>query len=609
MNKAAWYLVPLMLVTLGACGGKNGKKPPGDPCKGNTDCADQLCHRSVCVPPGRVPTGKACKKDHECYSFKCEGGVCVAGTQGLGQPCLDNAECVSGWCPAGLCAASPYPDGAVPDAGLDGPPTDGPVPDAPVHDQLVGDATVDSTVDAPIYDQLVGDTTVDSTLDSTSDLGCPTGSGCDDGDPKTYDDKCDSTGKCVGKPYPPCTSLPTPCHKPVYDGTGICKYKLPSDVCAIADASLPPTYTCLKHGDSPTGNACLICDAKTSPTALVHTDGKGCVTTVAGTGAASYTDGPAKVATFMHPMALALDESAGVNRLYIVDNASHYLSTGTKIRYLDLTKNTVGTLVGPSGTGVKPTGACQDTASGKKPYFKHVKDVVFVPGCKKLIVSDMGCNALRSIDPTKTDQVTTLAGQLGMPGYTDGAATTVATLTSPSGLAVTPKVSAVYFTDNGRLRLLSGGTVTTVLTGTNFSKITYASASELYGNAGNYGQIYRINATGKSYYLYAGQTSGSGFADGYRTTTAKFYGWLNPVWVGGSSPTIFIAGGSSHTLRKIDLASGMVSTIANTSAKKGWADGKAATAQFHSPRDIVIDSKGVIYIADMSNRRIRKYTP
>jgi DNA-binding beta-propeller fold protein YncE len=51
-----------------------------------------------------------------------------------------------------------------------------------------------------------------------------------------------------------------------------------------------------------------------------------------------------------------------------------------------------------------------------------------------------------------------------------------------------------------------------------------------------------------------------------------------------------------------------VRTLAG-SGQKGHADGFGTSAQFNSPKGIAIDARGILYIADDGNRRIRRITP
>ena len=62
-----------------------------------------------------------------------------------------------------------------------------------------------------------------------------------------------------------------------------------------------------------------------------------------------------------------------------------------------------------------------------------------------------------------------------------------------------------------------------------------------------------------------------------------------------------------HRVRRIDLATGIITTIAGTGQAGFSGDGGAATtAQLNSPRGLARDSVGNVYVADTENKRIRK---
>jgi DNA-binding beta-propeller fold protein YncE len=66
----------------------------------------------------------------------------------------------------------------------------------------------------------------------------------------------------------------------------------------------------------------------------------------------------------------------------------------------------------------------------------------------------------------------------------------------------------------------------------------------------------------------------------------------------------------NHIVRRIDKKTKTISTIAGTGRKGFRGDGKRATeAQFNQPHSIAIDRGGAIYIADIGNHRIRRVDP
>ncbi|WP_445713509.1 T9SS type A sorting domain-containing protein [Flavobacterium sp.] len=70
---------------------------------------------------------------------------------------------------------------------------------------------------------------------------------------------------------------------------------------------------------------------------------------------------------------------------------------------------------------------------------------------------------------------------------------------------------------------------------------------------------------------------------------------------------LYIADTGNNKIRKID-PSGNVSSIAGYTTS-GNQDGNGFFARFNSPRDLVVDVNGNIYVADTSNHRIRKISP
>jgi DNA-binding beta-propeller fold protein YncE len=67
---------------------------------------------------------------------------------------------------------------------------------------------------------------------------------------------------------------------------------------------------------------------------------------------------------------------------------------------------------------------------------------------------------------------------------------------------------------------------------------------------------------------------------------------------------IIVADSENCLIRKIEISSGNVSTVAGST--RGFLDGSASVAQFNNPTAVSVDTTGkIIYVADGNNYRIR----
>ena len=93
-----------------------------------------------------------------------------------------------------------------------------------------------------------------------------------------------------------------------------------------------------------------------------------------------------------------------------------------------------------------------------------------------------------------------------------------------------------------------------------------------------------------------------GNADG-TGTSAQFY-YPTGVAVDGAG-NVYVADLSNHRIRKI-TTSGVVSTLAGSTS--GYTDGTGTSAKFNAPCGVAVDGAGNVYVADQDNHRIRKIT-
>jgi hypothetical protein len=106
--------------------------------------------------------------------------------------------------------------------------------------------------------------------------------------------------------------------------------------------------------------------------------------------------------------------------------------------------------------------------------------------------------------------------------------------------------------------------------------------------------------TGAQTTLAGAFTITAGFVDGVGAA-AKF-GALGGITTDGTN--LYVSDIGNHSIRKIVIATGVVTTLAG-SGVAGGADGTGASAQFNQPHGITTDNTN-LYVADYVNNRIRK---
>ncbi|MGB4776045.1 MAG: NHL repeat-containing protein [Daejeonella sp.] len=255
-------------------------------------------------------------------------------------------------------------------------------------------------------------------------------------------------------------------------------------------------------------------------------------------------------------------------------------------------------------------------ATGTNAKFKYPSGVaVDLEG--NVYVADSENHRIRKISPS--GKVETLAGN-GNYTFADGTGMN-ASFKSPSGIAI-DKEGNIYVadTDNHRIRKINpSGQVETLAgngsaefadgIGTNAkfiqpSGIAVDAQGIIYvADKGN-NRIRRIDPVSKKVTTLAGSGEAN-FADGIGTD-AKF----NAPWgiAVDAKGILYVAEYSNARIRKIDPISAKVTTLAGN-GEFAFADGIGTGAKFYYPSGITVDAQGIIYVADTSNDRIRKIDP
>ncbi|MBO9541384.1 hypothetical protein J7643_12415 [bacterium] len=101
-------------------------------------------------------------------------------------------------------------------------------------------------------------------------------------------------------------------------------------------------------------------------------------------------------------------------------------------------------------------------------------------------------------------------------------------------------------------------------------------------------------------------TKASGFVDG-ATSSARFSSPQGLAF--DKAGNLFIADTGNNAIRKLDLQTGFVTTVAGGYFAGSLTDGSTSSARFSSPTGLAFDSAGYLYVADKSNHAIRKIVP
>ena len=321
-------------------------------------------------------------------------------------------------------------------------------------------------------------------------------------------------------------------------------------------------------------------------------DPLGNVTTYAGDGTAGVLDGPGTTAQFNGPRGVAIDST----NLYVADFANH------RIRQINLATGVVSTLAG--GT--------QGFLDGTGTAAQFNGPVGLASDGTNLYVADANNNRIRQVI-IATGVVTTLAGD-GIAAFLDGTGT-AAQFSQPFTIALNGGNLYVADANNHRIRqiVIATGVVTTLAgDGT-------AASLDGTGTAARFSVPAGITSDGTNLYVtqfgvsdirqiviatgvvttIAGDGT-NGFLDG--TGTAARFNRPRDLVTDGT--TLFIVDTGNHRIRRMVIATGVVTTLAGSGAA-GFMDGAGTAAQFSSPFAIAAGSAG-LYVADVFNHRVRE---
>jgi uncharacterized protein (TIGR03437 family) len=283
-------------------------------------------------------------------------------------------------------------------------------------------------------------------------------------------------------------------------------------------------------------------------------DSKGIITTVAGTGTPGFSGdgGPATKAELNTPTGVCTDAAGD---LFIADLSN------LRIRKVD----TSGKITTVAGNGTQASNGDGGPAIKASMYIP-IRCVVDSAG--NLYIADQGAHKIRKIDSSGT--ISTFAGTGNDLGIVadfsgDGGPAIDADLNNPTAVAIDPS-GIIYIADqyNQRIRKVDKSGIITSVTGTGTSGWTGDGGPAVSAEVSYPGGM-AIDQNGDIYFSDCG----------------------------------------NFRIRKI--SNGTITTVAGDGTE-GFAgdNGPALQAEFNNQFGIALDSAGNLYIADLTNNRIRK---
>jgi sugar lactone lactonase YvrE len=231
----------------------------------------------------------------------------------------------------------------------------------------------------------------------------------------------------------------------------------------------------------------------------------------------------------------------------------------------------------------------------------------------------VGCAASpeRSM-PARHATVSTFAGS-GTAGTQNGVGAG-AQLNRPHGMSIASD-GTLYVSDRGNHQIraiAANGAVRTVAGSTQGYRdgaggqaqffepvaVVVDRAGVLYVADRNNHRIRRITSDGNV--ITVAGTGTAGFNEG--PANGAMFNTPYGVALDASERFLYVADYLNHAIRRIDLSSGVVSTIAGNGTA-GNADGTGAAARFNQPYNVKIDRAGNLWVPDQLNHAIRKVTP
>lgn len=307
------------------------------------------------------------------------------------------------------------------------------------------------------------------------------------------------------------------------------------------------------------------------------------VTTLAGAaGKSASLDGVGALARFVQPVGITADNQGN---LYVVDG-------GTTIRKVVIASGQVTTIAGVAGVEGDVDGV------GAAARLAGATGITFAQDCAYFVEPAV----VRRLCPSSR-AVTTIAGNAAAPGNADGPAE-LARFSWLSGIAADER-GVLFAIDSATstVRRIDSGVVSTVAgvagvhqtfdgvgTGATFTHPTSIAADGI-------GHLFVIDGDN------AGSLRRIDVASGAVTTVASVGTRASSIAAGF---LLYLTNDAANTVSEIDPLESRVSVVAGVGGQAGGTDGSGAQARFFAPRGVAVDRAGTVYVSDTANSTIRK---
>jgi sugar lactone lactonase YvrE len=276
---------------------------------------------------------------------------------------------------------------------------------------------------------------------------------------------------------------------------------------------------------------------------------------VAGNGTRAHAGdgGPATGGSLNMPHEIVFDARG---HLYIAERDSHV------IRKVDASTGVLSTLAGTGVAGFSGDGGPAERAQLRQPH-----SIVLGPD-GRLLVCDVGNHRIRAVD-LATGVIDTIGGTGERLPTPDGAPLKGTPLNGPRTMVMD-----------------RDGTL-------------YLALRE--GNA-----LYRIDAKTHTLRQLAGTGEQGYSGDGGPARLARLAG---PKGLALAGRGLFLADTESHTIRRVDLDSGVISTILGTGERGDGPEPDPLRCRLSRPHGLCVGPDGTLYVADSEAHRIRLVRP